>query len=52
MFFDFGSSVNIKHPNSKDFLTRDIINVNRFFEKQGIQVMNNDSAIQKIIGEE
>jgi RIO kinase 1 len=50
-FFDFGSSVNIKHPNSKQFLIRDLININGFFEKRGIQVLNNDLAIQQIIGE-
>ena len=50
MFFDFGSSVNIKHPNSKQFLIRDIININGFFEKRGIKVLNNDLAIHAIIG--
>lgn len=50
MFFDFGSSVNIKHPNSKQFLIRDIININGFFEKRGIKVLNNDLAMQEIIG--
>ena len=50
MFFDFGSSVNIRHPNSKQFLIRDIININGFFVKRGIQVLNNDLAIQEIIG--
>jgi RIO kinase 1 len=50
VLFDFGSSVNIKHPNSKQFLIRDIININGFFEKRGIKVLNNDLAIQDIIG--
>lgn len=50
MFFDFGSSVNIKHPNSKQFLIRDMININGFFEKRGIKVLNNDLAIHAIIG--
>jgi RIO kinase 1 len=50
MLFDFGSSVNTKHPNSKQFLIRDIVNVNRFFEKRGIEVLNIELAIEKITG--
>ena len=50
ILFDFGSSVNTKHPNSKQFLTRDIINVNRFFEKRGIEVLNMELAVEKITG--
>lgn len=33
---DFGSAVDVKHPNSKQFLVRDVQNVNRFFIKRGI----------------
>ncbi|MEM3094519.1 MAG: serine protein kinase RIO, partial [Nitrososphaera sp.] len=29
MLFDFGSAVDIQHPNSKQFLVRDVMNVNR-----------------------
>ena len=50
ILFDFGSSVNTKHPNSKQFLIRDIINVNRFFEKRGIEVLNMELAVEKITG--
>ena len=50
MLFDFGSSVNTRHPNSKQFLIRDIVNVNRFFEKRGIEVLNIELAIEKITG--
>jgi RIO kinase 1 len=50
ILFDFGSSVNTKHPNSKQFLIRDIVNVNRFFEKRGIEVLNMELAIEKITG--
>jgi RIO kinase 1 len=50
ILFDFGSSVNTKHPNSKQFLIRDIVNINRFFEKRGIEVLNMKSAIEKITG--
>ena len=50
ILFDFGSSVNTKHPNSKQFLIRDIANINRFFEKRGIEVLNMELAIEKITG--
>jgi RIO kinase 1 len=52
ILFDFGSSVNIKQPNSGKFLKRDILNINRFFRKRGVKVLDEDSAISKIIGED
>ncbi len=36
--FDFGSAVDIAHPNSKEFLKRDINNISKFFEKRGIDI--------------
>jgi RIO kinase 1 len=51
MLFDFGSAVDIQHPNSKQFLVRDVINVNRFFAKRGIDVMDAVQAVEKIKGE-
>jgi RIO kinase 1 len=51
MLFDFGSAVDIQHPNSKQFLVRDVMNINRFFEKRGIEVIDAASAIEKIKGE-
>jgi RIO kinase 1 len=51
ILFDFGSSVNIKQPNSGQFLKRDIANINRFFKKHGIKVLDVNLAIRKIIGE-
>jgi RIO kinase 1 len=50
MLFDFGSAVDIQHPNSKHFLSRDVVNVNRFFEKRGIQVLEIAKALEKITG--
>ncbi|MEM3103556.1 MAG: serine protein kinase RIO [Candidatus Nitrosocaldus sp.] len=38
VIFDFGSAVDVKHPNSHEFLIRDLTNVNRFFSKEGIEV--------------
>jgi len=51
MLFDFGSAVDIQHPNSKQFLIRDVMNVNRFFEKRGIEVLDTAQAVQKIKGD-
>ena len=36
--FDLGSAVDRRHPNSHEFLKRDINNINRFFTKRGIPV--------------
>jgi len=51
MLFDFGSAVDIRHPNSKQFLIRDVMNVNRFFEKRGIEVLDPVQSVEKIRGE-
>lgn len=51
MLFDFGSAVDIRHPNSKQFLIRDVINVNRFFAKREVEVLDTAQAVEKIIGE-
>jgi RIO kinase 1 len=51
MLFDFGSAIDIQHPNSKQFLLRDVMNVNRFFEKRGIEVLNTAQVVEKIRGD-
>ncbi|MEM0029751.1 MAG: serine protein kinase RIO [Candidatus Nitrosocaldus sp.] len=38
VIFDFGSAVDVKHPNAREFLLRDLRNVNRFFSKRGVEV--------------
>jgi len=50
ILFDFGSAVDIQHPKSKQFLLRDVMNINRFFEKRGIEVLNTDRVVEKIRG--
>src|SRR5919202_512456 len=52
VLFDFGSSVNIQQPNSRQFLTRDIANINTFFTKHGVKVLDVESAINKVTGED
>jgi RIO kinase 1 len=51
MLFDFGSAVDIQHPNSKQFLLRDAMNINRFFEKRGIEVLNTAQVLEKVRGD-
>ncbi len=46
MLFDFGSAVDVRHPNSKQFLVRDIQNVNRFFAKRDIDVLDTDRIVE------
>ncbi len=38
--FDLGSAVDIQHPNSMEFLKRDISNITKFFVKRGLTVKN------------
>lgn len=38
--FDLASGVDIRHPNSKEFLKRDINNITKFFVKRGLTVRN------------
>ena len=51
MLFDFGSAIDIQHPNSKQFLLRDVMNINRFFEKRGIEVLTTAQTVEKIRGD-
>lgn len=40
LLFDLGSGVDLRHPNSNDFLKRDINNITKFFAKRGLTVKN------------
>jgi RIO kinase 1 len=50
MLLDFGSAVDVKHPNAKQFLVRDVQNVNRFFIKRRIDVTDTTRLVEKITG--
>jgi len=48
ILFDFGSAVNIAHPNAERFLARDISNINRFFSKKGFDVYELEKAMKVV----
>ena len=47
--FDMGSAVDLRHPNAKEFLKRDINNITKFFNKRGIPVEDPDKLFEDII---
>ncbi len=49
ILFDFGSAVDTMHPNTQNFLERDIKNVSYFFAKRGLTVENPADILAKII---
>jgi RIO kinase 1 len=49
VLFDMGSAVLSSHPQSEEFLTRDVSNMVRFFRKRGIFLKNADSWMKELI---
>jgi len=47
--FDLGSAVDTTHPNTIDFLKRDINNITNFFVKRGLTVENPADILERII---
>lgn len=47
--FDFGSSVDSRHPNAEEFLERDIKNMTKFFVKRGLTVTNPSDVLKRIM---
>lgn len=48
ILFDFGSAIDIMHPNAQNFLKRDIKNMSYFFAKRGLIVENPSDLQSKI----
>ena len=48
VMFDFASAVDIAHPSSKFFLTRDITNINHFFARRGVDVASLDDILRRV----
>ena len=49
VFFDLGSAVDTRHPNSKEFLKRDIKNMTRFFSKRGVSVKDPTQIYEELV---
>lgn len=47
--FDLGSAVDTTHPNTMNFLKRDINNITNFFVKRGLTVENPTDILERII---
>ena len=47
--FDLGSAVDITHPNTMEFLKRDINNITNFFVKRGLTVENPADILERVI---
>jgi RIO kinase 1 len=45
VFFDFGSAVSTLHPLAEEFLKRDISNINRFFERRGVTIEDDEEKL-------
>jgi RIO kinase 1 len=47
--FDLGSAVDLRHPNTQEFLKRDINNITRFFRKRGVSVEDPVQVFEEIV---
>jgi RIO kinase 1 len=50
VMFDMSQSVPTSHPLAEFLLNRDIINVNRFFSRQGVEVLPNEEVYKQVTG--
>jgi RIO kinase 1 len=50
IIFDVSQSVNVKHPNAKKLLQRDLENLNRYFKRIGADVTPAEQAFRRITG--
>jgi RIO kinase 1 len=48
VMFDMSQSVPTSHPLAQTLLNRDIVNVNRFFSRQGIEVVPNEKVYRQV----
>ena len=49
VLFDLGSAVDLRHPNTKEFLKRDINNISKFFVNRGLTVQHPNDVYEEII---
>ncbi len=48
VMFDMSQSVPTSHPLAQELLNRDITNVNKFFSRQGIEVLPNEEVYKQV----
>jgi RIO kinase 1 len=48
IMFDMSQSVPTSHPLAQFLLNRDITNVNRFFSRQGVEVLSNEEVYKQV----
>ncbi|GBC75577.1 hypothetical protein HRbin06_00895 [archaeon HR06] len=51
VIFDLGSAVDSSHPLALEFLRRDLENINRFFYKRGIDVINVEDLLKRVVND-
>lgn len=50
-FIDFSQAVPIRHQSARDFLKRDVKNINSYFKKFGVKVRDEEEMTSEIIGD-
>ena len=45
---DFGSGVSSRHPLAEEYLKRDVSNINRFFERRGIETIQTEKILERL----
>ncbi len=48
--FDMSQAVNVKHPSAKKLLERDLGNLNRYFNRIGVDVTSTEQTFRRITG--
>jgi RIO kinase 1 len=49
IIFDFGSAVSIQHPLAREFLVRDVQNLNHFFDRKGIKTISEERLMRQFV---
>jgi len=52
VLIDCGQAVTADHFNAKEFLKRDIVNINRFFKTRGADIIDTETIMQETLSEE
>jgi len=50
VIFDVSQAVSVEHPNSNQFLIRDVENLNRYFKKLGVDVIKIEEVFRRVTG--